>query len=228
MRIAVIQHRLRAHERQDLAALLALAEQASDDGATVIVCPGVPGLRGNTRVFNAFLENMRTHAPGSLVISPLVAEPTDGASDALLTPLGRTLALVGDACIDPALHDRICAMSPQAMVWQADAESALQAEAVLELALDASLSLAGLVVIAANVGGSGRTAGFGGSAIVHLGEIVAEAGEEEDVVIATIDVPVELPDRPGPLPVLPPILAQRLAHHHGTRPLPDWPADLTT
>lgn len=228
MRIAVIQHRLRAAERQDLAALLALAQEASDGGAGVIVCPAVPGLRGNTRVFGAFLENMRIYAPGSLVVSPLLAEIGDGEVRTVLTPLGRTLALTGDDCIDPALYDGIVAAAPQAMVWQADPESEIQAEAVLEIALDASLSLAGLVLVAATVGGKGAAAGFGGSAIVHLGEILAEASCDEDVVVADVTAPVSLPDRPGPRPVLPPILVQRLAHHRGTKPPTDRPADLSS
>lgn len=227
MKVAVIQHRLRAHERMDLAALLALAQEASDDGASVIVCPAVPGMPRTSRVFQAFVENMNAHAPGSLVISPLLAALREEENGPLLTPLGRTVALLGDDCFDPGCHERLQGLRPQALVWQADAESPLQAEAVLEVALDASLSLAPLVLVAAVVGRARGVSGHGGSAIVHLGDIVAEAGDDEEIVSADLDLPAELPDRPGPLPVPPPILVQRLAHHHGEKPAVDYPADLS-
>lgn len=227
MRLAVIQHRLRTHERMDLAALLACAQDASDDGASVIVCPRLPGLDGNARIYHAFIENMREHAPGSLVVMPAVAGGRSEAAHAFTTPLGRTVALSGDECIDPSELAAATEPGCEAMVWQPDAESSLQAEAVLEFALDASLSLAGLVLVTGFVGSGRGVRGHGGTAIVQLGEIVAEAGDGEEVVSATLDVPVGLPDRLGPRPDLPPILAQRLAHHRGERAAVDWPADLT-
>ncbi len=227
MKVAVIQHELRAHERMDLAALLSLAEEASDEGASVIVCPGLPGLGRDTRIYQAFIENMRNHAPGSLVVMPAVAGSRSEEPQAFLTPLGRTVALLGDECVEPAVLELVAGLGVEAMVWQPEAESSLQAEAFLELALDASLSLAGLVLVTALAGRTGGTAGFGGSAIVHLGDILAEAGEGEAVVTAQIEAPVPLPGRPGPRPVLPPILAQRLAHHLGRRAPVDYPADLS-
>jgi hypothetical protein len=161
VKVAVIQHRLRAHERMDLAALLALAQEASDDGASVIVCPAVPGMPRTSRVFQAFVENMNAHAPGSLVISPLLAALREEENGPLLTPLGRTVALLGDDCFDPGCHERLQGLRLQALVWQADAESPLQAEAVLEVALDASLSLAPLVLVAAVVGRARGVSGHG-------------------------------------------------------------------
>jgi hypothetical protein len=209
----------------DLAALLSLAEAASDEGASVIVCPRLPGLGGDTRIYQAFIENMRNHAPGSLVLMPSVAGSRDSATQPFMTPLGRTAAFLGDECIEAAGSDP---GRSEAMVWQPDAESPIQAEAFLELALDSSLSIAGLVLVSAVSGRARGQAGFGGSAIVHLGDILAEAGEGEDVVSADVDVPVSLPERPGPRPVPPPILAQRLAHHRGDRPPSvDYPADLS-
>ena len=227
MRVAVIQHKLRAHERMDLAALLSSAQQASDEGASIIVCPSIPGLSRNTRIYQAFIENMRMHAPGSLVLTPALAIYREGDLEPFITPLGRTLSLVGDECIDPGYYESIERVAPNAMLWQPDPESALQAEAVLELALDASLSLAGLVIVTSLMGKARGAAGFGGAAVVHLGEILAEAGEGDDVVTADLTAPVALPDRLGPRPALPPILAQRLAHHRGGKPPVDWPADLS-
>jgi hypothetical protein len=217
MRLAVIQHTLRAHERMDLAALLALAEDASDEGANVIVCPLVPGLERDTRVYHAFIENMRNHAPGSLLITPAVAGEANGHVHPFLTPLGRTVALVGDDCLDRERHDQVLASRADAMIWQPDAESAQQAEAILELALGASLSVAGLIVVAALDGAARGAAGFGSSAIVQLGEILAEAGGGEEVVMARLDAPLPLPDRPARRPYLPPILAERLARHESGR-----------
>jgi predicted amidohydrolase len=227
VKVAVIQHMLRAHERMDLAALLSSAQEASDTGATVIVCPSVPGLSRNTRIYQAFIENMRMHAPGSLVLTPALAIYREGDLEPFLTPLGRTLALVGDECIDPGYYESIERVCANSMLWQPGPESALQAEAILELALDASLSLAGLVIVTSLTGRAHGAAGYGGAAIVHLGDILAEAVEGEDIVTAELTAPVTLPDRRGPRPTLPPILAQRLAHHRGGKLPVEWPADLS-
>jgi predicted amidohydrolase len=224
LKAAVIQHRFRANERMDLAALLASAQRASDEGAGVVVCPCIPGLRQNTRVFQAFIENMRAYAPGSLLVSTCIAFACEEDGPRLsATPFGRTLVLAGDECVDPALYGTIAGLAPEAMVWQFDPASALEAEALLETALDTSLVLAGLVVITSTVGGA---RGFGGTAVVHLGEIVAEAGEGDDTITAELHVPVALPGRRGPLPVLPPILAQRLAVNAGGRAPVPYPAEL--
>ncbi len=228
MKIAVIQHQLRGHERTDLAALLSVSEQASDEGASVIVCPRLPGLGPDTRIYQAFIENMRKHAPGSLVVMPAVAGGRGEELQPFLTPLGRTVALTGDECIEPSMLDDVATLGVEAMVWQPCAASALQAEAFLEFALDASLSLSGLVIVTALTGSARGVARFGRSAVVELGDILAEAGEGEAVVSAQIEAPVSLPDRPRPHPVLPPILAQRLAHHLGEPPpAVGYPADLS-
>jgi predicted amidohydrolase len=227
VKVAVIQHKLRSHERMDLAALLASSEDASDDGASVIVCPRLPGVGGDSRIYQAFIENMRNHAPGSLVVVPALSGGREEGPTPFLTPLGRTVALSGDECLDPAVMADVGGLGADAMVWQPHAESGLQAEAFLELALDASLSVAGLVLVTALVGRGHGTTGFGGSAIVQLGDILAEAGEDEEVVSALLEAPVPLPDRHGARPDLPPILAQRLAHHRGGRASVDWPADLS-
>jgi predicted amidohydrolase len=211
----------------DLAALLALAEEASDEGASVIVCPRLPGLASDSRIYQAFIANVREHAPGSLVIIPSVAGHREESLHPFVTPLGRTLALIGDDCIDPECHARAWELRVEAMVWQPEPESALQAEAALEVALDATLSVAGLVLVTGLAGDGDGARGFGGSAIVQLGDIVAEAGPGEECVYADVDVPVPMPERHSHRPELPPILAQRLAHHRGGKLQVDWPADLS-
>lgn len=225
MRIAVIQHRLRSHERMDLAALLSSAEEAAYGGASVIVCPRLPALASDSRIYHAFIDNVRQRAPESLVLTPGVSGGGDDVPELFVTPLGRTVALTGDACIDPERLERIAALQPDAMLWQPGAESAIQAEAILELALEASMTIAGLVAVTALSGRARGAVGAGGAAIVELGEILAEAGEGEAVVVADFDAPAPRPDKPGRRLPLPPILAQRLAHHAGLKAEVDYPSD---
>ncbi len=226
MRIAVVQHRIRTHERMDLAALLSLAEQAEDEGADVIVFPCVPGLTYESGLMTAFAENVVERAPQVSIVASCAAVDRSGHQLPVLTRLGRTLLLSGDDCIDPLFFQPVEAMDLEALVLQMDTESPLQAEALLEFALDASLSQAGLVLTACLTGEARGVKSFGGSAIVHLGEILAEAGSGEDLLIARVPVPVPLPARRGPRPVLPPVLAQRIAAHHGTKIRPEYPATI--
>jgi predicted amidohydrolase len=226
VRIAVVQHRIRTHERMDLAALLSLSEQAEDEGADVIVYPNVPGLCGSASLLAAFAQNVTERAPQVSIVAPCASDATAKAPEPVATRLGRTLLLGGDACIDTDLYPAIESMGLEALVWQAETESPLQAEALLELALDASLSQAGLVLAACLAGEARGVASHGGSAIVHLGEILAEAGSGEDLLIADVAVPVSLPERRGLRAVPAPILAQRLAVHRGKKVRPAYPADV--
>lgn len=225
MRIAVVQHRIRTHERIDLAALLSLSEQAADEGADVIVFPRVPGLTYESGLMLAFAENVLDRAPQVSIVASCASVGREGRFLPVTTRLGRTLVLAGDDGIDPVNFADIEAMGLEALVWQVATESPLQAEALLELALDASLSLSGLVLTACLVGEARGVASHGGSAIVHLGEILAEAGDGEDLLIANVRIPYALPVRKGHRPILPPILAQRVAAHH-TRISPDYPATI--
>jgi predicted amidohydrolase len=226
LKIAVVQHRIRMHERMDLAALLSLAEQAEDEGADVIVLPCVPGLTYESGLMTAFAENVVERAPQVSIVASCAAVDRTGQPVPVLTRLGMTLHLTGDDCIDPAHFPAIEKMGLEALVLQMDTESPLQAEALLEFALDSSLAHAGLVLTACLTGEARRVKSFGGSAIVHLGEILAEAGSGEDLLIARVPVPVALPARRGPLPVLPPVLAQRVAAHQGTKIRPEYPATI--
>jgi hypothetical protein len=62
---------------------------------------------------------------------------------------------------------------------------------------------------------------------VLLGEVAAEAFGDTDVLVADVRVPVPQPEPPEPLPQVPTILAQRLAHHGGTKLGVGYPADLS-
>lgn len=226
MKIAVVQHRIRVHERMDLAALLSMSEQAADEGASVIVYPCVPGLSHGSGLVAAFASNVIQIAPQVTIVAPCVARSREGGLVAVPTQLGRTLVLAGDECIDASLYPEVEALAPEALVWQVETESPLQAEALLELALDASLSQAGLVITACLVGEGRGVSSCGGSAIVHLGEILAEAGDGEDLVLADVPVPVSLPERRGRRAVPAPVLQQRLAAHRGRKITPEYPATI--
>jgi hypothetical protein len=67
----------------------------------------------------------------------------------------------------------------------------------------------------------------GGSCVASLGEVIAEAGDDEETLVVELDAPVPPPDPREPLPELPPILVQRWAHHHGTKPVVDYLADMS-
>lgn len=218
MRIATVQHLLRAHERMDLAALLSLCQEASEEGAALIVCPHVPGLVHSEQMSRAFNENVRAYAPGSAVITPFASASKSDPLAVSHSAAGRALVLGGDECLDPELYPTIEILAPGMLVWQVETESTLQAEALLELALDASQSQSGLIVIATPVGNARGTESCGGSAIVHLGEIVAEAGSGEEIIYADVVVPVMLPEKRRMRAVPAPVLQQRLAVHRGKRP----------
>ncbi len=226
MRIAVVQHQIRTHERVDLAAMLALAERAVDQGADTIVFPCVPGLGGGGELMPAFIQNVCERAPQLSVIASCAGRLRLTPLEALPTRLGRTLVLAGDECIDPELFPVIAGANVEALVWQIDTESPLQAEAILELALDASLSLSGLVLVSCFDGEARGARSFGGSAIVHLGELLAEAGQGEDLLLADVAAPVSLPIRRGPLAEPGPVLEQRLAVHRGAKITLGYPATI--
>ena len=127
--------------------------------------------------------------------------------------MGRTLVLSGDDCIDPAYFEEIQGLTCDTLVWLFDAEDALQAEAALELALDASLHLAPLVIVAAVNGRARGMCAFGVGGIAYLGEIVSEGGASDDLLEARVPAPAGFPERPRSLPEPAPILLQRLAAH---------------
>lgn len=210
MRIAVAQHRIRAHERMDLAALLSVAEHAAEDDVRLIVFPSIPGLCYGVGLMEAFAVNVVERAPQLSFIAPCAGDRaiTRGPVD---TGLGRTLVLSGDDCFDPGLFPDIESMALEALVWQALTDSPAQAEAAMELALDASLSLAGLVIVAGVSGEARGVRSFGGSAIACRGDLLAEAGDGECLLTAEIETPVTLPARRGSRPTPAPVLLQRLS-----------------
>ena len=70
----------------------------------------------------------------------------------------------------------------------------------------------------------------GGSAIIQVGKVIAEAITGDDELLCVdIDVPVPQPEPREALPTIPPMLTQRVAYHKGEKPScnPDYPEDLS-
>lgn len=206
--------------------MLALSERAAEEGVQVIAYPRVPGLANDRSLLNAFFRNVEERAPGLTWVRPGLRYKGE-ALTAHPTALGRTVVLDGDDCIDPALFPAVQALECDALVWLFNAEDALQAEAALELALEASQTLAPLVLVATVTGNARGVRAHGIGAIVRLGEILAEGGEGEELVVADVPTPSPVPERSRRLPELAPVLAQRLAAHRGAKVPVSYPADLS-
>jgi predicted amidohydrolase len=225
VKVAVVQLRIRVHVRMDLAALLDATERAADEGAEVIVYPYVPWLTGQP-LLDPFFASLEQRVPDIKWVRPGWRSSGDSIA-ARPTALGSTVLLEGDDCIDPAHFPLLRELGCDTLVWLFDAEDDLQAEALLELALEASVTMAPLVVIASLTGDARGIRQYGASAIVHGGEILAEADAEDEIVMA--DVPRDTPPlaHGHALPEPAPVLAQRLAAHRHTKVKVDYPADLS-
>lgn len=227
MNIALIQHRIRGEMGADVEALASSVGIACAQGAEVVVCPVVPSLVANaSEAREAVLSRLEGCAEGTALLLPL--RDTEKATTALrATPLGETALLVADECLLPSFAHALADLSPEAVIMRPLAHSELQAEAILEYGIGLSLSLAGLVLICECSGGEFAEPGHGGSAIVMLGEVVAEASDDEEILYAELEVPVSAPEPREHLPVLPPVLEQRVAHHQGRKADVSYLADLS-
>lgn len=226
MRLAVVQHRSRPAPAQDLEALVIASAQAVARGASVVVLPDVQDLREGPLSDDLFCR-LEEVGPGLVVITvhPAMA---DDASFTLheSEQLGRMVLLWGDACIDPAVLEAVAAAEPGIAILAPRSESELQAQAVLETAVALSTSLASVVVVVEPDGAEVGEAGHGGSAVVHLGEVLAEALRGDDLLVVDLPTPLGPPEAPAALPQIPPVLMQRLAAHRGQKVEVDYPADL--
>lgn len=227
MRIAVVQHLLRGDATADAAALADGVRKAEDAGAEIMLLPEIASLHDHPAreaLFGSF-GSRTAHLVSSVgfdtrgVWAPPVEIPG-------LEQLGRVALSVGDPAVDPEEIARYMDDPPAALLMSPRSESDLQAQAVLEYAVGLSETLCGLVAIAEPVGAAPGEPGHGGSAIVLLGEVLAEAGVGDDVLVVDVQTPIPRPDG-RVMPGVPPILAQRLAVHRGVRPDPGYPAELT-
>ncbi|MBA4370354.1 MAG: hypothetical protein C0418_02105 [Coriobacteriaceae bacterium] len=223
MRIAVLQPRTSASAAVDAPALVSLVLRAADAGADYLIHPAVPSLAGMDEPGLDDALDRFAHC----LSSREAAEGWALFEGDLPDGLGPMAFLSGDACLSGSVLLQALAASPASAVLMPGCESDLQAEAVLELALGLSESLAGLVVVADSVGAAVGSPGHGGTAVILLGEVLAEAGEGEDLLIVDVGVPVPAPAPRAALPQIPPLLLQRRAVHRGEKPVPDYPADLS-
>jgi hypothetical protein len=231
VKIAVIQHRLSGTVDGDIEALQRAAATAGICGAEVVFMPEPLSLMGDGAATDRFFAGL-DGLPGVRLIpstAPGVnsfaatAPPLDG-----LEGLGRIALLAGDACMTGLELVRILGDSPNVAVLAPRSENDLQAEAVMELAIGLSESLASLVVVTECAGAEPGDVGHGGSAIIYLGKVLAEAmGQDEETLYAEIELPLGRPEPPEPMPKIAGILSQRVAHHRGEQAPTDYPAELT-
>lgn len=231
MKIAVVQHDLTGSAQSDTHGVAVAVESAWQHGAAFVVVPELLSLTGDDDPFAQWLDGRLCDGGGTYLMPRL-----SGGSRAFATivdapvaahDLGALALLVGDACMDPTQIEPLVAAAPDVAVLLPRSESDLQAEAVLEVALALSDSLCGLVIVADCVGAEPGDPGHGGSAIIFLGEMVAEANDGAEVLFAEVTTPVAQPEPREPLPQMPTILAQRLSAHGGHRFAVDYLADLT-
>lgn len=227
MKIAVVQHALRPAPAQDLEALVIAVARAASLGAGLVVLPDIPAVHDGPLGDDLF-RRTEEGAPGVLVIPAhrYEADPAHGPLELPADEAGVAYALVGDDAIDPDVLPACATRKPGLLVLAPGAESELQAQAVLELAVALSTSLASVVVIAETDGAEPGEPGHGGSAIVHLGEVLAEAVAGDDLLIAEVVTPLGPPEAPAALPEVPPLLVQRIAAHQGRKVDVGYPADL--
>jgi predicted amidohydrolase len=224
VKIAVVQHALRPAPAQDLEALVLASARAAARGAETVFLPNVSAVHDGPLADDLF-RRTSDDAPNAVV----VVAHADGGSGGLpeaAEALGKVCVLVGDDAIDPEVLQDCAAGRPGLVVLAPGAESDLQAQAVLEQAVALSTSLASVILVVETDGAELGEPGHGGSAIVHLGEVLAEAGPGDDVLIADVAVPLGPPEAPEAMPDLPPLLKQRLGAHRGRKLEVGYPADL--
>lgn len=231
VKIAAVQHRLRDDVDSDIEALIAAARKAADEGADVTFMPEPLSLFGAGDALERFHEGL-VGLPGVRLIPSAGPSERGFAATAPvlegLEGLGRIALLAGDACMTGLEIVKILGDQPWVAVLAPRSESDLQAEAMLELAIAFSESLAGLIVVTECAGAEPGVAGHGGTVIVHLGKILAESvGDDDEILYADVVTPVPQPEPREALPSVPPLLAQRLAHHRGEKVQVDYLADLS-
>ena len=225
MRIAVVQHVPRPAPAQDLEALVAATLRAATDGAQWVVLPAVPALDEGP-LHEDLWRRLEADVPGVGVVVAGAGKDRDAAAHTGAA-LPRPIALlVGDDCFSPESLREAHALSPGIAVLAPGSESELQVEATLEFAIDLSTSLASVVIVIETDGAETGEPGHGGSAIIYLGEVVAQAPSGDATLYAQLEAPAGPPEAPGALPEVPPLLAQRVAAHQGRKLEVDYPADL--
>ncbi len=224
MKIAVVQHALRPAPAQDLEALVIASARAASGGAEAVFLPNVTAVHDGPLGDDLF-RRTSDDAPDTIVVVAHDDSRAEAEPEATET-LGGVCVLVGDDAIDSKVLRDCSAKRLGVVALAPGAESDLQAQAVLELAVALSTSLASVVIVVETDGAELGEPGHGGSAIVHLGEVLAEAGSGDDLLLADIATPLGPPEAPEAFPDIPPVLQQRLGAHRGHKLDVSYPADL--
>ncbi len=228
MKIAVVQHRIRATLSEDADALVGSVLDACAAGARVVVCPWIPSIvHAQEDVRADVLQRLAACEEGTTLLAAFRAPAQAASVRVKQTPLGPTALMLGDECLIAGSYAAAEEAGALAWIWRPLSESDLQAEAVLERAIEASASYVGLVMIAESTGAEPGEVGHGGSAVLYLGDVAAEAAGSDEIVYAEIDVPVDLPEIREPLSSLSPILEQRIAVHEGRKAQVGYLADMS-
>ena len=166
MKVAVVQHGIRPSALEDAVALAEASKRAHELGAELVVLPEVFSLFGEENPDRRALLEALEKIDGARLM-PFVGPDAAGFATVITPPAeadfaGSIALLVGDACVDPEVHRAILAERPNAVVLSPRSESELQSEAMLEVAIGLSLSLAGLVLVAECAGAEPGEPGHGG------------------------------------------------------------------
>jgi len=228
VKIAVIQHRIRPSVDEDIDVLTAAITSACQNEAQVVVCPWVPSIAALEPASRSLVFDRLTEcAHFTEVLLPFESVSPRGEIRLHETMLGLTAFMLGDECLTSAMYDLAEGRGAGAWIWRPLATSALQAEAFLELAMVVSASHTGLVVIVEPSGAEPGEIGHGSSAILYLGNPLAEAVFPDEIIMADLEIPVPLPDPRVAIPPLPPILERRLAVKEGRKPRTGYLEDLS-
>lgn len=227
MKIAVIEVRLTSDALSDARALAAEARIAARAGAEAVFLPAVVN-PDEPRAAALLGETLRS-MPDVLFV-PDLGSPEGGRSRgiSLSQRLGELVMLIGDECLDASVLQAAAAEGTSVLVLSPRSESELQAEAFLEFAVRLSEAISGLVIVAEAVGALPGDPGHGGSAIILLGEVLAESVDSDGgILTAQVPEPIPAPSSRPPMPELPTLLAQRKAQHAGRKMDMGYLAELT-
>lgn len=215
MRIAAVQLELGA-SADEMAHLLTCTRRALDDGALVVALPERPvtsiSPEESTSLVSELTKaagdagatiigcNLPGPSPSSAVEHVPVVSPNSAVTDWLpvggmrfsqpasiaiaQTPLGKVAVLHSLDCFAPVELSAKEGEHALGLVMQVSAASPLELEAIRELALARSEAQTSLVIVASLSGGRGLC---GGTAIMCQGEVLAEAGDHDEIVTADID-----------------------------------------
>jgi len=181
--------------------LLGALARAAEQTAATIVGPNLP--EGDP---SSGVEYVPVFSPrGDRASLPARVEKTDGRSPLVTTPtvLGELAVLTSNDCFVSPVLVPPGAKAPHVLLMQVSASSALEREAIRELALGRSEAQVSLVVVTSLAGQAGTC---GGSAIMFQGEVLAEAADEDEILMVDIEpddfVDLALLRHPVPIPEL--------------------------